>query len=172
MGLAYRLQQFRYNLLARELSPSAKQLAHGILRLAERPLFAQYDVSDQWHTVRVVQMLQAAGHTHPHLLTAALLHDVGKTRVDLTVWERSLAVLIQKLWPQKADQWGQGAAAGWKRPFVVRQQHAAWGAEMATAVGCHPQVVELIARHQDKLEAIKSETDHLLAQLQWADDRC
>ncbi|MCP5099393.1 MAG: hypothetical protein GY943_27885, partial [Chloroflexi bacterium] len=78
---------------------------------------------------------------------------------------------LQKCCPSKAVLWGQGEAVGWKRPFVVRQKHAAWGAEMAEKVGSSATVVALIRRHQDNLTIINNEEDKLLTQLQWADDQ-
>ncbi len=135
-------------------------------------LFQHFSNSDQWHSYRVMKTLQAANHIHPDLLTAALLHDVGKTRAPLSVWERSWVVLGQVIWPEKTAVWGQDAPLGWKRPFVVKAQHPAWGADMAAAAGSSELALALIRRHQDEvLETAVSETDHLLRQLQWADNQ-
>jgi len=65
---------------------------------------------------------------------------------------------------------------GWRRPFVVKAQHAAWGAEMAANAGSDPLTVWLIEHHQDVLAPLKAseevgtEAERLLRQLQWADD--
>ena len=119
-----------------------------------------------------MSQLRQAGHTHPDLLTAALLHDIGKTRIDLQVWERVWIVLAKRILPRAIRQaWGAGAATGLKRGLVVRAQHPAWGAEMVAAVGGRPLAVELIRRHQDKITAVVSEADQLLQLLQWADDQ-
>ena len=119
-----------------------------------------------------MKTLQAANHIHPDLLTAALLHDVGKTRVPLSVWERSWVVVGQVIWPKKTAVWGQDAPLGWKRPFVVKAQHPAWGADMAAAAGSSELAVGLIRRHQDNVpETAVSEMDRLLRHLQWADNQ-
>lgn len=129
-------------------------------------------------------VLTHAGHNEPALLTAALLHDIGKTRHPLPIVERVLVVLGNKFLPGRAASWGIGEPAGWRRAFVIKAQHAQWGAEMAAQAGSNPQVVELIRRHQDLLTlqevrvpagvpvaASKEDNDQLLRLLQWADDR-
>lgn len=170
--IGYRIRQFWQVAFAPPLDQTAVAAIAAILTPAELDLFQRFDNSDRQHSYRVLRLLQTAGHDRPELLAAALLHDVGKTRVRLTVWERSLIVVGQKLWPKQTAVWGQGEAAGWKRPFVVRAQHPAWGAEMAAAAGSQPLTVELIRRHQESLpETAVSATDDLLRLLQWADDQ-
>lgn len=143
-----------------------------MLTPAEQALFQSYSYSDKWHTYRVLRTLKEAGCTQPELLTAALLHDVGKAGTQLSAWDRSLVVLMTKVAPRRADAWGQGEASGWRRPFVVKGQHAAWGAELARAAGSRPLVVELIRRHQEPLPpAAEGEVERLLCLLQWADDQ-
>jgi putative nucleotidyltransferase with HDIG domain len=104
-------------------------------------------------------------------LAAALLHDIGKTRYPLSVWDRILIVVGGALFPGRASAWGNGSLDGWRRPFVVRAHHPAWGAEMAAAAGSRGRVVELIRRHQDELVQEREDDDRLLARLQWADDQ-
>lgn len=168
----YRLRQFWQNVTAQPLTAVAQSEVSAQLTPAEMTLFQQFSNSDQWHSYRVMKTLQAANHIHPDLLTAALLHDVGKTCAPLSVWERSWVVLGQVIWPKKTAVWGQDAPLGWKRPFVVKAQHPAWGADMAAAAGSSELAIGLIRRHQDHLpETAVSETDHLLRQLQWADNQ-
>jgi hypothetical protein len=177
-AIAYRFKQFWQNVAAPPLSDGVLAEVAAHLTPAEMALFRRFDRSDGWHSYRVLCTLQEAGHSQPDLLAAALLHDVGKTCAPLTVWERSLIVVAQWVWPDKTAVWGQGALtdAGWKRPFVVKAQHAAWGAQMAAAAGSHPLTVELIRRHQDEelataVAEAASEVEYLLRLLQWADDQ-
>jgi hypothetical protein len=53
---------------------------------------------------------------------------------------------------------------------VVAGQHAAWGAAQAGEVGLSPLAINLIRRHEDKMELGESEEDTLLRILQAADD--
>jgi hypothetical protein len=173
MGARYRIQQFWQIVTARPLTPEAWTAVTHILPAPEqRQLFQTLSLSDQWHSLRVMQTLQAAGQDHPDLLTAALLHDVGKTKLPLTLWDRTLIILVSAFWPQKAASWGEGDGRDWRRPFVVKTRHPEWSAEMAAAAGCSPLSVSLMRRHQDKLpETAVTPEDELLRQLQWADDQ-
>ena len=170
--LRYRLWQFWQIVTAVPLEPAARQEVVAILSANELSLFDRFALNDQWHSYRVMKMLQQAGHNQPALLVAALLHDVGKTKLQLSIWERSLIVLASILLPRQTAVWGQGEAVGWQRPFVVKLQHPAWSAEMATAAGSSPQAIELMRRHQDHIDPDdQSEEAKLLRLLQWADDQ-
>jgi hypothetical protein len=170
--LRYRLWQFWQIVTAVPLEPSAQKEIATILSASEKQLFHQFSLNDQWHSYRVMKMLREAGHEQQPLLVAALLHDVGKTRHPLNIWERSLIVLASKLLPKQTAVWGQGEAVGWKRPFVVKAQHPAWSGEMATEAGSHPVAIRLIQRHQDVILAEDSrEEAELLRLLQWADNQ-
>ncbi len=134
-------------------------------------LFRQMRPGERQHSLNVLQTLQARGETHPALLAAALLHDCGKVRASYWLWERAIVVIVRRLAPERAIKWGIGEPTGWRRPFVVNQQHPAWGAAMAQAAGTDPLVVELIAGHQRKIDHIPSnEFERLLVTLQAADD--
>lgn len=169
--MIYRIKQLWWAVTAR---PVADEVVGEWLNSAEIPLFRQYSPNDQLHTLRVVRHLQQINATHPSLIKAALMHDVGKTKVSLSVWDRCFIVIASLLWSQRAAEWGRDAARhnSWRKPFIVKQHHARWGAEMAAAVGCDPITIDLIARHQDKdTTSNNPEVDALLEKLQWADDR-
>ncbi|MCP4356911.1 MAG: HDIG domain-containing protein [Chloroflexi bacterium] len=172
--MCYRLWQFWQTLWAKPLTEEVWAEVAAVLNPQELKLFVCFPPNDQWHSVRVMQLLRSAGYEQAALLKAALLHDVGKTAVSLTIWERVIVVLGSKMWPHKAAGWGEGEARGWRRPFIVKAQHPTWGAEMATAAGCDELTIDLIQRHQDVLaETVVAGTvqDERLRALQWADDR-
>ena len=173
VGAWYRLQQFWQIITAQPLTEEAwTAVTHILPTAAQQQLFRQLAFSDQWHSVRVMETLQSAEHNDPDLLVAALLHDVGKTKLRLTLWDRTLIVLLSFFWPRKVDEWGRGNGRDWRRPFVVKARHPEWSAEMAAAVGCSPLSVSLMRRHQDKLpETAVTSEDQLLRVLQWADDQ-
>jgi hypothetical protein len=173
VGLFYRLNQFWRMWQARPLPDEAHEMITAVLTPPEITLFTQFSLNDQHHSYQVLRTLQSNGQTHPDLLAAALLHDVGKTRAPLSIWQRSLIVLAQTFLPGKTAVWGQGSVDGWQRPFVVKSQHPAWGAEMAQAAGSRLLTIELIRRHQELLPETLAltEADHLLRLLQWADNQ-
>jgi len=119
----------------------------------------------------VLRTLCEAGYNHPDLLAAALLHDVGKICHPLSIWDRTVIVVGSGLFPERAERWARGSLDSWRRPFVVRAQHPAWGAEMALDAGSRIEVVEMIRHHQDEIADDGRETDRLLVALQWADDK-
>ncbi len=167
----YRVKQLWWAVTAR---PVADEAVRQWLNSAESSLFYQYSPNDQQHALRVVRHLQAINTTHPSLIKAALIHDVGKTKVALSVWDRCFIVLASLLMPRRAVQWGRDESQlkSWRKPFVVKAHHARWGAEMAKVAGCDPITINLIARHQDKnIASDNPEVDALLEKLQWADDR-
>lgn len=176
--LLYRVRQFKQAISAPELNETELAEVQAILSDTEVELFSRFDRGEQWHSYQVMHTLQAAGHTQPELVQAALLHDVGKTRAPLSVWDRSLIVVAKKVLPGKTAVWGQHDLQGWQRPFVVKAQHPEWGAQMAEAAGSSALVVALIRRHQDDLvetavveTPVSHEEDTLLRLLQWADDQ-
>jgi len=134
-------------------------------------LFNRMHDSEQAHSLRVYNQLLAQGEKDTDLLVAALLHDVGKSRHPLRLYERVVVVLAKALFPEQVKQWGQGDPGGWQRPFVIAEQHPAWGAEMAAQAGASPKAVALIYRHQEKLSG-KADTheDQLLLRLQLLDE--
>lgn len=171
-GLWNRVKQFWRALFAPELTGAQRAELQSQLTPPEYALFCRFDRGEQWHSYQVMRTLKAAGHTEPDLLAAALLHDVGKTQSPLSLWDRSLIVMMMKAAPGKTAVWGQGALSGWQRPFVVKAQHPEWGAQMTQAAGSTPLVVNLIRRHQDDLpETAVTAEDALLRLLQWADDQ-
>lgn len=172
MGVLYRLGQFWRMWTAGPLPAAVRAEIAAVLTPQEMMLFNAFLPHDQWHSYRVWRTLQAAGQTQPDLLAAALLHDVGKTRLSLSLWERSLIVLAEAFLPRTVAAWGKEEMHGWRRPFAVKRQHPAWGAEMARAAGCRPLTVSLIRRHQEKLPSTAAtREEELLRWLQWADDQ-
>lgn len=172
MGLAYRLRQF-WRLVQDEPFPAEDwPTVQEILSPAELALFRRQTTADQVHALRVLHTLKDAGAAEPHLLAAALLHDVGKCRVSITLWDRVVGAIVENLFPRLAERWGKGEPTFWKRPYVIRRQHAAWGAQMARAAGSEPLTVRLIDHHQHPLDSVTDDNERrLLQQLQWADDQ-
>ncbi len=167
----YRSRQFWLAWCAPSLTDQDLSLARSILTAEQMQLFTCLQPSEQFHALSVLQAVQQQGETDPDLQTAALLHDIGKVRAPLRLWERVLIVLGRKLFPERAKTWGYGGLQGWMRPFVIAEQHPAWGGEMASEVGSSHLAVSLIRRHQspDESEPISPSEDSLLKILQNAD---
>lgn len=163
----HRVWQFLQALTARPLTVTEQQEVAAILSPAQQALFWQMSATDQRHSLNVVRTLVAMGVTAPDLLVAGLLHDVGKSRHRLYLWERVMVVVIRAFGPSAASRWGDEHANGWRRPFVIYQHHPYWGAEMALTAGCSPLTVDLIRDHHDRDGA--QADSRLLRVLQQAD---
>jgi hypothetical protein len=166
LSVLYRARQFW---LAITATPAAEDLerASQILSPQLMVLFLNQTASEQVHSLTVFIRLCNQGEQSPDLLSAALLHDIGKSRFPLRIWERAVAVIGQALPIYRTMLPGQVEPRGWKRPFAVARGHAGWGAEMAEAGGASRLTVELIRRHHDPLTASSARpADRLLWQLQ------
>lgn len=153
------------------LRPVNDAVAKTYLNEAEFALFMQMGRSERQHHLRVLKKLLKQGHSQPALWVAALLHDVGKTRLTFSIPERILVVVVKKVSPKRFERWSRAEPRGWKKAFVVSAHHPAWGAEMVEGIGSDSLAVDLIRAHQDKFShSPQTEFERLLQLLQIADD--
>lgn len=170
--LCYRTRQF-WNYLGASTPPVEVEQVRQVLGPALAEVFARLGPGEQAHSFQVYRRLVERGESDPDLLKAALLHDAGKSRFPLKLWERVWIVVGKTLFPAAARSWGQvkGEPYNFRRAFVVAEQHPAWGAQMAEQAGAGPRLVQLIRRHQEKLAGeLLSDEDRLLRVLQSVDD--
>jgi len=157
---AYRIRQFWSALRARprveEMHIARQALAEPLFRL-----FQKMQPTEQAHSLVVYQKLVAQGENDPDLLAAALLHDMGKIRAPLNVWERAWIVILRASFPKQVPAWGCGQPTGWRKALVVAEQHPAWGAELAHAAGANERVTRLIRDHQAPLDAFSPLAEQL-----------
>jgi hypothetical protein len=163
--LAYRTRQF-WNALVSSRKQVATEVLLPYLNTSQIVLFQRMQPSDQAHARRMLEGLIAAGQTDPHLLAAALLHDSGKIKFKLSVFDRVIIVLGHRLFSRKVRQRSEGTRNRFWRPFVVARHHPEWGADLADQAGASSITVDLIRRHHEnpRLE------DTQLAVLQSADE--
>ena len=166
----YRTRQFWSALWVRPV-PADFTLTSRALTPALMALFLKMQPSEQSHSLGVLQKLVEQGENHPDLWVAALLHDVGKSRYPLHVWERVVIVLGKALFPARVKDWGSDSPGAeeartgpqawrrqgwrrqsWRRPFIVAEKHPVWGAELASQAGASSLATALIRRHQEELE--------------------
>jgi predicted HD phosphohydrolase len=165
----YRVGQFLRALTARVSNEEVERATQTLTPKAQA-LFRRQTVQDQRHALTVHEELWQAGHTNPHLLAAALLHDVGKAATRLSPVHRSIIVLLGRFAPGLLARLSQSESCFWNRPFVVHAQHPQIGARWAEKADCSPLTVALIRRHEEKQIVVQTEQDRLLAVLQAVDD--
>lgn len=151
--LVYRLGQTRQQLgfvaplSARELQEVAEQLPGDA-----RALFASMSPADQRHSLRVYRGLRARGCDDRDILTAALLHDVGKAGGRVPFWTRPAIVLGKRCAPRLLSRLTaypvEGASLpGWRRALSYAWWHAEVGADLAAGAGLSERAVHYIRMH-------------------------
>ena len=175
--ILYRSRQFWQAISSTRSSEQDLEQVHRILTDPEAELFLRMQASEQAHSLRLLNQLTDQGEENPDLLKAALLHDVGKIRAPLRTWERVMIVIVKGICKDCVSRWGNGEtnslenSRGWRRAFIIAEQHPAWGADLAAKCGTSPLAISLIARHQDQLpQGANSMEDVLLRKLQVIDD--
>ncbi len=170
--IAYRGWQFWKLITSRSLTEEEARQIADILSVDQMALFSRQNAAGQQHGFRVFQRLIEDGINNQDLLVAALLHDVGKIRYKSYWWDRPLVVVMGVLFPTRIKAWGKNNRKGWRRPFVIKEQHALWGAEYVQQAGCSPITVDLILHHQDEVRSGHDTVETtLLDQLLRADNK-
>jgi hypothetical protein len=161
--ILYRTRQF-WNAVGTKPAEIDLQAIRQILTPRQMTLFSRLQPGEQAHSIHAYHMLIERAENHPDLITATLLHDVGKTLYPLHLWERGLIVLAKALFPRQVKLWGRNPVRektlfSWQRPFVIAEQHPAWGADLAARAGTSPLAVSLIRRHQEIHSFSQNESD-------------
>ncbi len=152
--------------------PVDLDLAARYLTPEQVALFQRMRRGERLHSLNVLRALLAQGDTPPDLAVAALLHDVGKSRYPLALWQKSIAVLVRAFNPALFERLSRGdPRRWWQRPYAVYVQHPAWSAELLAQTYASDTALWLVAHHADAAERWR---DHdlypLLQRLQTADD--
>jgi hypothetical protein len=143
--------------------------AEALLTPAAFNLFRQMSSADRSHSLRAYRWLVEHGYEQYELLVAGLLHDCGKAATHLTVWQRTLKVLLKRLAPSYWRRLSALADAdNWRYPFYILAEHARIGAEWAEEAGCSELTCWLIAHHETDIPREHPRYD-LLRALQDAD---
>jgi hypothetical protein len=106
---------------------------------------------DRSHLCRVHDLLRSRGETDSDVLTASLLHDLGKMDGDRRVCliHRVVSVLLEPIAPRFLDRLARLPATRWRTGFALAVHHPAIGAGRAAALGCSERACWLIAHHED-----------------------
>lgn len=173
MKVARRFRQGIRALLA-FARPVDLNLVRSVLDEAHVDLFQRMQRSEQHHGVNVLRTLMEEGETIPHdLVVAALLHDVGKSRCPVRVWQKTLTVLVRRFIPRLYWDWSRygSTSSPFARACIVAERHPRWSMELAQAVGASERALWLIEHHADDLMIwINHLHFPLLARLRQADD--
>lgn len=148
-------------------------LAAQYLDDAQLALFRQLDRSEQLHSLNVLLAVLAQQADTPHdLAVGALLHDIGKIRYRMAIWQRTAVVLLRKFSPSLYDSWSKlGTLDDFRAPFAVYRYHPQWGAELLETSSIAPRALWLVRHHQENADQWRDHPHYrLLLRLQAADD--
>lgn len=145
VGAVQRLRQG-----TRALSAFARPLdiepAAAVLTAEQFALFQRMRRSEQQHSLNVLASAHAGDSVT--LAQAALLHDVGKIRYPIRLWQRTAAVLVRAAAPRLMGRLSsRDPRPSWSRGFVVAAHHPEWGAQLLAGVGASEDVIWLVRHH-------------------------
>jgi len=171
MNLLHRVRQFYFALVA-PFSPNDYSLIEQVLQPELYALFMQLDPAERNHSVRVFETLTAEGYTDQDLLAAALLHDVGKSRFPIRLYERVLVVLLSPIMRKSGTNSRAEQPGRLVELFCAAEEHPDWGADLVMQAGGSEKLVWLIRMHQYQMLHAPANTleEHLIA-LQSADKK-
>ena len=170
-GATHRLAQGTRALLAAAASLDL-ELARRYLSVREYAAFTKMARAEQQHSLQVLNSVLQSDPTAPPTLTAAaLLHDVGKSRCRLALWQKSLSVLVNAAAPKFCQQLGRDDRISlWRAPFIVWQHHPKWSGDILRECGSDEKVIWLAENHQAAAESFSGHPLYpLLMRLQRAD---
>jgi putative nucleotidyltransferase with HDIG domain len=145
-----------FNALRAKISKEDMDFIATHLNTKEAILFWGMNLPDQQHALKVVYtaITIAIGRQDidkETLYKAALLHDVGRVKGDLSTIDKVIAVLANKFAPAQARKWGRfgrgGKLANLKHALFVFYNHPLLGAALLKEVGVSDKVIDLVAQH-------------------------
>ena len=160
----YRARQYVRGLHP-HLAPSEVALARNLLTPAEFVLFLRAEPRDRRHSMDLYHLLERSAPTPvPELLTAALLHDIGKGQ--LAGWHRVLYVLLEALTPALTGRLASPHGTQWRQALWRLRHHAHLSAAILREVGSNPRVIQIVESH-----TAAETSDAEIAQFIRADDQ-
>lgn len=151
--LMYRLGQVRQQLgFVVPLNTEERAEVAEYLTEAALDLFAAMSPADQRHSLRVCRGLRARGRDEREILTAALLHDVGKAGGRVPFWTRPVVVIAKRYAPDLLTRLTvypveEKRLSAWRRALSYAWWHAEVGADLAARAGLSERAVHYIRMH-------------------------
>ncbi|WP_302489675.1 HDIG domain-containing metalloprotein [uncultured Mitsuokella sp.] len=172
MSAAQRVRQF-VRALTQHLDEDDRRFIYLHLPCRAVPLFYAMHPADQVHARNVaytaLDMARAQNFTREQkefLMRCALLHDVGRTKGDLNVMGKVMAVLMRHYAPGLAKRWMQHRDPIGHALYVARH-HAEIGAARLRAIGLYEEAAVIVHHHEPETKG----DSEMLRLLRAADER-
>lgn len=162
--MLYRFNQL-YNAVFAKVNRQEYIWLEAVLKPDEFALFKRQTLTEQRHALDVAndirnncQDISAAygKKAYNDLIVASLLHDCGKSLIELHLWQRIVIVTAGYL-PVRIKNFIAARINLVDKTLVVYEQHPAWGKRLAAKAGLNENVLNLIQNHhtpQNSLERI------------------
>jgi len=154
--LRYRFNQFITAFRA-NISYSDVEFIRHYLTKAEQVLFYKMRRYDQKHALQVAHkcLLKCDSNTwidRSNLVRVALLHDIGKSIMPLSLISRILYVLTKKINEGRLVKFfaKEKSFIPLFRQFYVLNNHSDIGAELIGEIENNPELIEIIRNHHNK----------------------
>jgi hypothetical protein len=162
-----------YKVIFPAIKPEEIQQAAQILPVSAFALFCRQALPEQRHALDVADSLQRQGiflslsvKEYGNLISAALLHDCGKSLVQIRLWQRvAISLLGACPWPFLKNYLRNRKCHSGRFVLTldIAEQHAEWGEFLAKQAGLNRHVCLLIRQHHSpcsKLGRILQEHDN------------
>lgn len=152
LHLAHRARRFFSSLLPVRVAPEDAAWIRELLSERELAAFGRMSVRDQVHSIGVARSVERhldsveVDGPRDWILVAALLHDVGKSAVELGTYGRVMATLAG--WAAGEDMapaWAE--KRGMTRKIGLYLQHPRLGADILALAESDPRVVAWAREH-------------------------
>ena len=157
-----RARQF-FRALTADISVEDEKYLMAHLNRKEQELFMKMGLLDQFHSLQVAYTIERLiiqdkqGVDKEFLIRCALLHDIGKINVKMSVWQKVFAVLVTTFLPGLADK----LELRGNRSIYIYRNHAELGGQKLQKMGLF-QEAKIIARHHSPPRADDSKELKLL----------
>ncbi|WP_088225348.1 phosphohydrolase [Desulfosporosinus sp. FKB] len=146
----YRIRQFVQAFFPL-IHPDELLWARQILPPQANSLFLQQSKAEQRHALTVAQSLlpyqtALSSSEFQDLMTAALLHDCGKSLVKVRLWQRVFIVLMQQM-PGSIWKFLKKGPSLMAAPLNIADHHPHWGSSLGQTIGLNSRTCELIHEH-------------------------
>lgn len=135
----------------RPTPPPNLEQSQACLNEPARAAFSRLSIYDQTHLCAVHDVLVRQGETDNDVLTAALLHDLGKAALGgrVRLIDRTFNVLLAAIAPGVHRHLTVLPAPRCRLGLALAARHPELGADWARDLGCNERVCWLIAHHAD-----------------------
>lgn len=146
----YRIHQFIRTIMPR-IKPADVEWATNHLSLAASELFLSQSKAEQRHAIDVAKSILKASYPlsyldYQNLISAALLHDCGKSVVSIRLWQRVYIVLMHKA-PKPLWSILEKGPSLFSFPLKIYTRHSLWSEYLARKSGMNSIVCHLIREH-------------------------